>query len=323
MWIRVVLGVVLLCSQGVQADSRDVVGGSDLAGLGRYPGSYIVGVSKSDYSALAVPQGANAMDSAASFESLAVEGERQTRVYTVPNTETDSRLAVMRSLQTGLLEAGFVETWSCADTDCGWFFPRHIFAADDRGVHPGFEELTNLHASINVVSAVKESAAGREHLVLVVGKTKYYSHIQYSVDWLREAPLTVVDLVLTEDKLVAGLSEKGAVALGGVQFAYDSVEMVGQSGELLDMLAGYLTAGAGAGGDYLVVGHTDSKGSYGYNLRLSERRALAVVAALRKRGVEQGGLRALGVANAAPVASNRLDAGRLQNRRVELVEVIE
>lgn len=311
-----------LCSWAVWADERDVNGAADIAGLGRYPGSYIAGVSKSDYSALAVPQGANTWEAPDSFVSFKVEGERQTRVYTVPNTETDSRLAVMRSLQAGLVKAGFVESWSCVDAACGSFFPRHIFSGDEKSVHSAFEQFINLNDTINIIAAAKESAAGRECILVVVGKTKYYPHIQYSIDWLREAALPVVDLVLTEDKLQAGLDDRGAVTLGGLQFGYDSVEMVGNSEQVLDVLVGYLRAAVGPA-QYLVVGHTDSKGSHDYNLGLSQRRADAVVAALIQRGVPENLLLALGVGSAAPLASNRTDAGRQENRRVELVEVIQ
>ena len=70
-----------------------------------------------------------------------------------------------------------------------------------------------------------------------------------------------------------------------------------------------------------MVGHTDNQGEYGVNRFLSEQRAAAVIDALvAGRGVESGRLRPVGVAFAAPVASNKTEEGRVLNRRVELVK---
>jgi outer membrane protein OmpA-like peptidoglycan-associated protein len=70
-----------------------------------------------------------------------------------------------------------------------------------------------------------------------------------------------------------------------------------------------------------VVGHSDGKGALDYNRDLSQRRAEAIVARLASQyGIAAGRMTALGVGMAAPVASNRDEAGRALNRRVELVE---
>jgi outer membrane protein OmpA-like peptidoglycan-associated protein len=70
----------------------------------------------------------------------------------------------------------------------------------------------------------------------------------------------------------------------------------------------------------LVVGHTDSRGTFDYNIDLSQRRAEAVVGALATRyGVQRNRLKPWGVGYAVPRASNNSDVGKSQNRRVELV----
>jgi OOP family OmpA-OmpF porin len=71
-------------------------------------------------------------------------------------------------------------------------------------------------------------------------------------------------------------------------------------------------------GDIDVVGHTDSRGSRGYNQSLSERRAMAVKAYLGDNGIDSGIIDATGMGENQPVASNSSDAGRAQNRRVEI-----
>jgi outer membrane protein OmpA-like peptidoglycan-associated protein len=69
----------------------------------------------------------------------------------------------------------------------------------------------------------------------------------------------------------------------------------------------------------IIEGHTDSVGGEDYNLALSERRADAVASALRTRGVPADRFEVKGLGKAFPVATNDTDAGRQQNRRVEIV----
>lgn len=68
-----------------------------------------------------------------------------------------------------------------------------------------------------------------------------------------------------------------------------------------------------------IVGHTDSMGSELYNLRLSIRRAEAVMEYLRRQGVALARLSADGKGEAEPIADNGSPTERVKNRRVELV----
>ena len=68
-----------------------------------------------------------------------------------------------------------------------------------------------------------------------------------------------------------------------------------------------------------VEGHTDSIGSDEYNQQLSEQRANSVRDYLVAQGVPSQTISAVGFGKSRPVASNDTDAGRQQNRRVELV----
>jgi len=67
-----------------------------------------------------------------------------------------------------------------------------------------------------------------------------------------------------------------------------------------------------------VYGHTDSVGSDAYNQTLSERRATTVADYLSTKGVTRARLGTRGFGESQPVASNDTDAGRAQNRRVEI-----
>jgi len=68
-----------------------------------------------------------------------------------------------------------------------------------------------------------------------------------------------------------------------------------------------------------VIGHTDDTGSAEYNQGLSERRAEAVAGVLVQQGVAPARVRASGLGETQPVASNSTPEGRQQNRRVEVI----
>ena len=67
-----------------------------------------------------------------------------------------------------------------------------------------------------------------------------------------------------------------------------------------------------------VMGHTDSTGSDQYNLDLSRRRAESVSNYLVSRGVARARIETLGYGEQYPIADNSTEAGRSQNRRVEI-----
>lgn len=67
-----------------------------------------------------------------------------------------------------------------------------------------------------------------------------------------------------------------------------------------------------------VYGHTDSTGSDQHNFDLSQRRALSVANYLNAQGVDQRRFAVTGFGKTRPIASNDTEAGRAQNRRVEI-----
>ena len=71
--------------------------------------------------------------------------------------------------------------------------------------------------------------------------------------------------------------------------------------------------------DYVatIVGHTDSRGSYKKNKKLSYNRAQSVADMLEKFGVDSDRLKAIGVGFDEPTATNKTAEGRAANRRIE------
>lgn len=74
----------------------------------------------------------------------------------------------------------------------------------------------------------------------------------------------------------------------------------------------------GCGAAFEVASHTDDEGDSAVNLKLSQRRAEAVVRYLVQSGVAPDQLRAVGYGETQPVADNATHDGRTANRRVEL-----
>ena len=69
-----------------------------------------------------------------------------------------------------------------------------------------------------------------------------------------------------------------------------------------------------------VQGHTDNQGSDKVNDPLSQQRAEAIVKALEGLGVDGFNLKAVGKGSHEPIADNKTEAGRAQNRRVVFVK---
>lgn len=103
---------------------------------------------------------------------------------------------------------------------------------------------------------------------------------------------------------------------GSVMFAYDSAELTPAAQQQLRTLTGKLNDPSVA--SIKVIGHTDSRGSDAYNQALSERRASSVAEYLISQGLAPQKITSQGRGEREPIADNETDAGRAQNRRVEL-----
>lgn len=108
--------------------------------------------------------------------------------------------------------------------------------------------------------------------------------------------------------------------LRGVKFEFDSDRLTPPAREILNEVAATLEAYPGV--DVELEGHTDDIGSDAYNLGLSERRANAVKVYLEGRGVRGKRMTPVGYGESRPVGTNATEAGREDNRRVEL-KVVE
>lgn len=111
-----------------------------------------------------------------------------------------------------------------------------------------------------------------------------------------------------------GCPRKGSVTLHGVTFEFNSATLTPASRPILDEVAADLKKHPRLKVE--LQGHTDSVGADAYNLKLSQRRADSVMEYLQSQGVSSSQLTAKGYGETQPIADNKLEGGRAENRRV-------
>jgi outer membrane protein OmpA-like peptidoglycan-associated protein len=122
---------------------------------------------------------------------------------------------------------------------------------------------------------------------------------------------------LGEGAEVSRVGEGIAVTFAsGILYPFDSDQILPAGRENLRQLAQSLQRYPGT--EVLIVGHTDSQGTDAYNLALSQRRADAARSYLISQGIPAARIRTSGRGETEPVADNGTEAGRQQNRRVEI-----
>ncbi len=177
---------------------------------------------------------------------------------------------------------------------------------------------TSSSGGAGAVVAKKERAVGIAYVVVYVEQHSK-NYIGTLVDIVEVEAAETGLVVVDAEALGSGIKEYGRVVLDGIVFDFDKATLKPESKVALDAIAEYLNSNPDK--RFYVVGHTDSKGSFAYNRKLSSDRALAVADALKKDyGIASDRLEPHGVGPLVPTFSNDSDAGRDKNRRVELVE---
>ena len=131
-------------------------------------------------------------------------------------------------------------------------------------------------------------------------------------DYTDRCPNTPVGLRVDSTGCVI---EKQTIVLQNVNFEFDSAQLTASAKESLLKVARGLSDQTSMKVE--IAGHTDSKGSDAYNMKLSDRRAAAVREFLISQGVSSSQLSSRGYGEDDPVADNSTETGRAQNRRVE------
>ena len=102
----------------------------------------------------------------------------------------------------------------------------------------------------------------------------------------------------------------------GVNFGFDSSDLTEVAKENLDAVAEIFIEFPDT--ELMIEGHTDNVGSDDYNMKLSKRRADAVVKYIKSRGVAGNRFKVTAFGSTRPRFDNETEEGQSKNRRVEI-----
>ncbi|MCP5036906.1 MAG: OmpA family protein [Rhodobacteraceae bacterium] len=280
------------------------------------------------------------------FEQVEVDGAYsmpvgpwfEGRIETLPLSGTFSleawRLAgnghasqrMMNNLAGQLKAAGYEVLYQCADSECGGFdFRFGTLVAGEPKMHVDLGDYQYL-------AAHKPGEDGGDYTALLISRSLGAGFVQIArVGPARGEAVTIDNPTLTstmtepanqvadpDAKIAEQLELNGFAVLTDLVFETGSSDLGSGPFDSLSQLAAYLADHPDR--SVALVGHTDAEGPLAINIILSKRRATSV----RARLIEQHDLPgeqmvAEGVGFLAPLSSNLTDAGRTQNRRVEVV----
>lgn len=230
-----------------------------------------------------------------------------------------STLAVFRAYQEALAANGFETLFECAGDACGGRNFNHA-SPGARAAYMSFGEnyqeqryvashLARPEGDVYVaIHTARNTSSGGPN------KGRIYTQVDVLEAKAQHSKVVVVEA----DEMASRIQSDGRVALYGIYFDTGSADIQPASKPTLDEIAKLLAAQPDL--KLLIVGHTDDRGGFDYNIDLSRRRAESVVRALTgDYAVAPGRLKPWGVGYTAPAASNASEDGRARNRRVELV----
>ncbi len=112
------------------------------------------------------------------------------------------------------------------------------------------------------------------------------------------------------------LAQGASFVINNIFFEFDKADLLPESRPELDRLVKLMSTYPAM--KISVEGHTDSVGTYEYNMKLSGKRAEAVVNYLLASGVSKERISSEGFGYTRPIAPNDTPEGRALNRRVEI-----
>jgi len=138
---------------------------------------------------------------------------------------------------------------------------------------------------------------------------------EYTLTMMEKAGMA--QSVVTAGDMATALNRDGRISLH-INFDTGKATIEPDSLPIIDQIAAMMKANTGL--QLSVEGNTDNVGTPQSNQALSLARAQGVVSAVAGAGVAASRMTAVGHGQDSPVADNSTDAGRAQNRRVDLVK---
>lgn len=316
IWIFV-LGLFCIFS-GANASASEP--GQDLPFLSRYPGSVMDEYKTAQFDEVTIPLGPLGKNGLTRSET--VRGKATYIRYKVP--EDRSPLEFINNYQQALQGAGFRILWQCANKACrtpDGEISTTLWPDAPTQRTGGAESF--LFENGRMLTAEHRTANGVRTLVFVNDNTEY-GHSQvasvYAVQTLpmQSGMVTSGAGQLTSQGMASALAQQGRFAMhlpfdfNKATLRPDALPTVVELARLMQQYPALRVR---------LEGHTDMVGTASYNQRLSQERAVAVKAALVAQGVGANRMQTAGFGATRPVADNATEAGRAQNRRVEVIDL--
>jgi len=294
---RMTLGAVALCLlAAAPASAQDAEGCKDNPLFTRFPNMHIIDCHTRQFDLRAFPAGP--ADKDGQTKPVEVEGAVQWINYELNEGATPpSGLQIMRNFENAAKKAG----------------------GTIEGQYPGWckanydqERMPDMGNGCLSFALTMKFVRGGKEVWAFLQADQDGANYRLTVS---EREAMKQEISVTE--LVDKLSKDGFVTLY-VNFDTGKSTIKPDSAETLNAAAAALKAAGELRVE--VAGHTDNVGAPEANLKLSQDRAQAVMAALVERGGAAARLTAKGYGQTTPIADNRTEDGRAKNRRVALVK---
>ena len=247
-----------------------------------------------------------------------VEGALSQTAYRLAG-QGGSTLEMVQGLQGQLEAAGFTLAFSCETEACGGYDFRYGMA-----VLPE----PDMHVNLGDFRYVLAEGPAGEVVALLISRAGSIGFVQVTrlggagkVVTVPAAKATPAPQPISEPDnagLIAGIEAGRAMVLEDLVFASGSSTLEAGDYPSLASLAAWLRADPAR--KLVLVGHTDASGALDANIKLSRLRAESVRQSLIKaQKVSSDQIQAEGIGPLSPRVSNLTEAGRRQNRRVEVL----
>lgn len=293
--------------------NADVPGGSDHPAISRYEGSAITEYDYREFDEYKLLTGKVIKIPADKLVKL----EGKTTKITYYLAEDRSTLEVIKNYENEMKSSGFEILFSCSNEDCGGREFNHAVHKYDTKFGDNYYDQRYLAGKLT-------SDQGDLYVSLYViknttGGGKDRNHIYTQLDVIEVAAMQEGMVKVDADAMKEEIFETGSISIYGIYFDFDKADIKPESADAIAEIAKLLNDNPNL--NLFIVGHTDNKGNLDYNLDLSRKRAKAVVNELvSNHGINSSRITPKGLGFLAPVATNRNEEGRANNRRVELVE---
>ncbi|PLX16255.1 MAG: hypothetical protein C0601_10605 [Candidatus Muiribacterium halophilum] len=246
-----------------------------------------------------------------------IEGSVARTYYKVDNQST---YAIYKSYLKQLESEGYEVLFKGGGYELGEDFQEEIYDTNPFDSDPNYGcsiPFKNGSPSSQYYAVFKKAYPNKEIYVVLNTVIGWGKSPDYRIDIIEtDAELPEV---ITSDAITIAINEKGKMEIYGIYFDTGSYQILPSSKETLDIIAKYIKSTNDT--KFYIVGHTDNRGGFDMNMKLSENRAKSVRDKLvNDYGIDASILKGYGVGPLCPVFSNDSESGRKFNRRVEIVK---